>query len=74
MLNYIRYIRNYFGVKPIQLGRWGKVSTSDALEKRIDLANIDNCGPCTFDDIPLKNNKINSGHFDVKTNGSLPLS
>ena len=37
------------------------------LQKRIDLANIDNCGPCNHSDIPKENKyKINSGHFDVK--------
>ena len=57
-----------FQQKPIQLGRWGVVYTRDALEKRIDLANIDHCGPCTHKDIPMKligdKYKIDSAHFD----------
>lgn len=55
--------------KPIQLGRWGVVYSSEALEKRIDLANIDHCGPCSHQDIPSiitdDKYKIDSAHFDV---------
>ena len=32
--------------KPIVLGRWSKLECDKALEQRIKLANIDNCGPC----------------------------
>lgn len=73
MLQYIKQVRTYFGIKPVQLGRWGKVTSSDALEKRIDLANIDNCGPCKFNDIPRNTNKINSGYFDSKHGQNISL-
>jgi len=56
-----------FHTRPKQLGRWGIVYSSDDLQKRIDLANIDNCGPCKHSDIPIENKyKIQSGHFDIK--------
>jgi len=49
------------------LGRWSTVYSSFDLQKRIDLANIDNCGPCIHSDIPTENKyKIQSGHFVVK--------
>ena len=30
--------------KPTELGRWSLLNSSDALQKRIDMANIDHCG------------------------------
>lgn len=53
--------------KTTQLGRWGLVYSSGDLQKRIDLANIDHCGPCKHSDIPLENKyQIHSGHFQNK--------
>lgn len=53
---------------PPPLGRWRSVTSKDALQKRIDLANIDHCGPCGHQDVPpIINNKkydIDSGHFE----------
>lgn len=63
----LKYVYTLFKHKPLQLGRWGVVYSSDDLQKRIDLANIDNCGPCKHSDIPVENKyKINSGHFNKK--------
>lgn len=65
--NMLKYVYTLFKQQPLQLGRWGVVYSSGDLQKRIDLANIDNCGPCKHSDIPLENKyKISSGHFDKK--------
>jgi len=63
----LKRVLQLFHTRPKQLGRWGIVYSSDDLQKRIDLANIDNCGPCKHSDIPIENKyKIQSGHFDIK--------
>jgi len=63
----LKSIIHFFKHKPKQLGRWGILYSSNDLQKRIDLANIDNCGPCNHSDIPKENKyKINSGHFEIK--------
>lgn len=53
------------GVKPpTPNGRWSILESNRALQRRIDMANIDHCGPCSFDE--LKKDKTNylitSGH------------
>lgn len=53
--------------KPTELGRWSLLNSSDALQKRIDMANIDHCGPCGFEQISHEKNKkfyISTGHSD----------
>ena len=53
--------------KPTELGRWSLLNSSDALQKRIDMANIDHCGPCGFEQISDEKNKkfyISTGHSD----------
>ena len=68
LLRVAQAFNKYFIHKPPQLGRWGTVTCSDALQKRIDLANIDHCGPCGHHDIPPshddKKYHIHSGHFE----------
>lgn len=63
----LKYMFKVFKSEKSQLGRWSTLYSSDDLQKRIDLANIDNCGPCTHSDIPIENKyKIESGHFNDK--------
>ena len=59
----------YFKHKAPELGRWSLLECNDALQKRIDMANIDHCGPCGFDQIREEKNKkftIKTGHSDNK--------
>ena len=59
----------YFTHKAPELGRWSLLECNDALQKRIDMANIDHCGPCGFDQIREEKNKkftIKTGHSDNK--------
>ena len=58
-----------FTQKPSVLGRWSYLESSDALQRRIDLANIDHCGPCGFEQIETKYYKdkkydIHTAHSD----------
>ena len=54
-LNGITYCKKMFRLwraySPIKLGRWAVGSSSSAINKRIDLANHDHCGPCSTQDI-----------------------
>jgi len=52
----LKRVLQLFHTRPKQLGRWGIVYSSDDLQKRIDLANIDNCGPCKHSDIKKSSN------------------
>lgn len=45
--------------RPTVLGRWSKLDCDKALEQRIKLANIDNCGPCGLDEKEQSNEKSN---------------
>lgn len=40
---------------PKPLGRWGIVSCATEINKKIDLANEDHCGPCGQYNIPKQN-------------------
>lgn len=69
MLRIIQRFSLFFKQKPTQLGRWSLLECSDALQKRIDMANIDHCGPCGFEQISNNKNKkfnIATGHSDNK--------
>ena len=69
MLRIIQRLSPFFKQKPTQLGRWSLLECSDALQKRIDMANIDHCGPCGFEQISNNKNKkfnIATGHSDNK--------
>ena len=69
MLRIIKRFSPFFKQKPTELGRWSLLESSDALQKRIDMANIDHCGPCGFEQISTDNNKkfnISTGHSDNK--------
>lgn len=46
----MNFIRIFKKQKPTVLGRWSKLECDKALEQRIKLANIDNCGPCGLDE------------------------
>ena len=37
----------------IAMGRWNLLSCDISLERRVDLANIDHCGPCSYEELPL---------------------
>ena len=67
MFRIIQRFSPFFKQKPTKLGRWSLLECNDALQKRIDMANIDHCGPCGFEQISKnKNNKfsIATGHSD----------
>lgn len=71
---FTKFIENIVKYQPVQLGRWSTLTSSEALQKRIDLANIDHCGPCRHQDLPKKgtNQAIHSKHFDTSVKGSIP--
>jgi hypothetical protein len=72
---FTQFVHNITKYRPVQLGRWSTLTSSEALQKRIDLANIDHCGPCTHQDIPKDNGQqeIHSKHFDIESKkGSIP--
>lgn len=63
MKNIILFIQNLCKIKiknnKIQLGRWNIETCYKKLNKKIDLANEDHCGPCgKYIKNTLKNNKI----------------
>ena len=61
-----RFVNN-FKQKHTELGRWSLLESGEALQKRIDMANIDHCGPCGFEQISEEKNKkfnISTGHTD----------
>lgn len=42
-------INNFFEQKPLnELGRWKIEYCKNKIDRKIDLANIDNCGSCTL--------------------------
>lgn len=53
--------------KPIVLGRWSKLECDKALEQRIKLANIDNCGPCGLNKKEHENKESNKSKYDKIT-------
>ena len=53
----MNFLRIFKKQKPTVLGRWSKLECNKALEKRIKLANIDNCGPCGLDKKEHENNR-----------------
>lgn len=60
LIRIIQRFTNRFKQKPTELGRWSFLENDDALQKRIDMANIDHCGPCSFKQISKeKNDKFN---------------
>lgn len=47
--------------KPSMLGRWLIPDCQKVVDRKIDMANIDNCGPCLYShDMPGLNPSINS--------------
>lgn len=67
LLRIAQRFTSYFKQKPTELGRWSLLESSEALQKRIDMANIDHCGPCGFEQISEEKNKkfnISTGHTD----------
>lgn len=67
LLRLIRRFSPFVKQKPTELGRWSLLNSSNALQKRIDMANIDHCGPCGFEQISDEKNKkfyISTGHSD----------
>ena len=67
LIRIIQRITNRFKQKPTELGRWCFLENNAALQKRIDMANIDHCGTCSFEEISKeKTDKFNilTGHID----------
>ena len=63
MMRIITIIKNilYKSVVKPPLGRWNIEQCSKKLNKKIDLANEDNCGPCgKYVKLILDKNNINS--------------
>lgn len=44
-LLYMR-ISKIFSTPKTSLGRWGAIENKQSLDRRIDMANEDHCGPC----------------------------
>ena len=63
----MNFIRIFKKQKPTVLGRWSKLECDKALEQRIKLANIDNCGQCglEYDKITFRYDKMSDKDLDV---------
>ena len=49
-MNIIKTLKKFLVIKnSILLGRWSKLKTKKELDRRIYLANIDNCGTCKYE-------------------------
>lgn len=55
-------------VKPVQLGRWA-IGTSSSRARKIDLANCDSCGTCSYvvlnDDVLSLDDGLVDGNVDA---------
>lgn len=48
------------------LGRWNYVDSEKALNRKIDMANVDNCGPCLYNkDMPMRSSQTKNNHLKI---------
>lgn len=45
-MRFITIITQFFRTNPLNLGRWNISYNANIINRKIDMANIDNCGIC----------------------------
>ena len=62
IMNFIKKIK-FNSNQPKILGRW-TIDHGSRMNRKIDLANVDNCGPCGSEPNEIKNTVINNDEYD----------
>jgi hypothetical protein len=45
-MNFLRIIKKIIKIEQNMLGRWNPDVCNKIVNRKVDLANVDNCGPC----------------------------